>query len=328
MKCINRIKIIFIAGILTISFSFWGCQKKKDNVVADYETTHYNQNLYEGKLYAEDLCVAGQDVSIAEYTDDTNVHGAALFDIDNKNVLYSYQMHEKLYPASVTKILTALVALENGNLEDSVTISPTAAAASFPSDAQVIGLQQGDIWTLKDLLYALLLYSGNDAATAIAEHVSGSEEAFVELMNARAGELMANNTHFTNPHGLHDADHYTTAYDLYLIFNECIKNDTFVDIIETDSYDVAYTHADGSSATLKVTPTNLYAKGAVDEPAGYTIVGGKTGTTGEAGYCLILLERNSENTPYISVVMGASDKPALYADMTSLIEVIPEGNTQ
>ena len=209
-----------------------------------------------------------------------------------------------------------------------VIISPTASAASFPSDAQVIGLQQGDTWKLKDLLYALLLYSGNDAATAIAEHVSGSEEAFVEQMNARAGELMANNTHFTNPHGLHDADHYTTAYDLYLIFNECIKNDTFVDIIGTDSYDVSYTRADGSSAVLTVTPTNLYAKGAADKPEGYTIVGGKTGTTGEAGYCLILLERNTENVPYISVVMGASDKPALYADMTSLIEAIPEDNAQ
>lgn len=327
MKCINKVKFVFAAGMLTAAFSFSGCQAKEENVVAGYETAHYNQNLYEGKLYAEELCVAQEDVSLDGYTDDTGIHGAALFDINDKNVLYSYQMHERLYPASVTKIMTALLALENGSLDDSVTINASAAAASFPSDAQVIGLKQGDTWTLKDLLYALLLYSGNDAATAIAEHISGSEDAFVEQMNARAGELMANNTHFTNPHGLHDAEHYTTAYDLYLIFNECISNDTFVEIIETDSYDVTYTHADGSLDSLTVTPTNLYAKGTVDEPAGYTIVGGKTGTTGEAGYCLILLERDAEDAPYISVVMGAPDKPALYADMTSLIEAIPGDST-
>ena len=121
--------------------------------------------------------------------------------------------------------MTALLALENGNLEDTVTISKTAAAASFPSDAQVCGLREGEVWTLEDLLNALLLYSGNDAASAIAEHIAGTEESFVNMMNSRARELMANNTHFTNPHGLHDDEHYTTAYDLYLIFNECIKNE-------------------------------------------------------------------------------------------------------
>ena len=323
MKCINKLKIVLMSGMLTAALLFSGCKEEDKAAVAAFEAENYNDNLYQGSLYAENLCVAGENIALAEYAEDTSVHGAALFDLNNSNVLYAYQMHEKLYPASVTKIMTALLALEYGGLEEPVIISQTAAAASFPSDAQVIGLQQGDNWTLKDLVYALMLYSGNDAATAIAEHIAGSEEAFVEMMNVRAKELMANNTHFTNPHGLHNDEHYTTAYDLYLIFNECIKNETFVTIIETASYDVAYTHADGTAASMTVMPTNLYAKGTVDRPENCTIIGGKTGTTGEAGYCLILLERDTQNNPYVSVVMGASTKPALYADMTSLIEAIP-----
>lgn len=169
------------------------------------------------------------------------------------------------------------------------------------------------------------MYSGNDAATAIAEYVGGSEEAFVNMMNRRAQELMANETHFMNPHGLHDDNHYTTAYDLYLIFNECIKHEDFVNIIQSEAYTAHYTDVDGNSQEALFTPTNLYAQGEVDVPENVTIVGGKTGTTDEAGYCLILMEKDSSDNPYISIVMGASEKPVLYEDMTSLIEAIPSG---
>ena len=110
------------------------------------------------------------------------------------------------------------------------------------------------------------MYSGNDAATAIAEYVGGSEEAFVNMMNRRAQELMANGTHFMNPHGLHDDNHYTTAYDLYLIFNECIKHEDFVNIIQSEAYTAYYTDVDGNSQEALFTPTNLYAQGEVDVP--------------------------------------------------------------
>ena len=299
-----------------------GCSGEPKALVTEFEKAHYNTELYESTLYAEELCVAETDVALEGYEGDTALHASSLFDLENKNVLYSWQSHERLYPASTTKIMTALLALENGNLEDTVTISKTAAAASFPSDAQVCGLREGEVWTLEDLLNALLLYSGNDAASAIAEHIAGTEESFVNMMNSRARELMANNTHFTNPHGLHDDEHYTTAYDLYLIFNECIKNEHFVEIISSDSYTAVYTAADGSQQEMTFTPTNLYAKGVVEEPDNVTIVGGKTGTTDEAGCCLILLVRDSQNRPYISIVMGAPDKSTLYEDMTSLIEKI------
>lgn len=322
MRCTSKGRLCLI-GCMAFAFLYLsGCSGEPKALVTEFEKAHYNTELYESTLYAEELCVAETDVALEGYEGDTALHASSLFDLENKNVLYSWQSHERLYPASTTKIMTALLALENGNLEDTVTISKTAAAASFPSDAQVCGLREGEVWTLEDLLNALLLYSGNDAASAIAEHIAGTEESFVNMMNSRARELMANNTHFTNPHGLHDDEHYTTAYDLYLIFNECIKNEHFVEIISSDSYTAVYTAADGSQQEMTFTPTNLYAKGVIEEPDNVTIVGGKTGTTDEAGCCLILLVRDSQNRPYISIVMGAPDKSTLYEDMTSLIEKI------
>lgn len=326
MKCINKSKRFFLIGLTAaLILPQTGCgNEQQTSCVTEFEKQNYNKSLYEGSLMATELCVAREDVSLADYEGDTQVHAAALFDLERAEVLYSYQMHERLYPASVTKIMTALLALERGDLSDTVTISKTASAASFPSDAQVCGLREGEQWSLEALLNALLLYSGNDAATAIAEHIAGSEQAFVALMNARARELMANNTHFMNPHGLHDDEHYTTAYDLYLIFKECIKDERFVKIIQSDSYTANYLGADGERLTETFEPTNLYAKGTVQKPSNVTIAGGKTGTTGEAGYCLILLEYDAQMRPYISVVMGADDKPSLYEDMTSMIQAIPE----
>ena len=296
MRCISRAKSAALVCVALISLFTGGCIGGKGATpVTAYELKNYNQDLYQGKLYAEELCVAQNDVALEGYTEDTELHSAALFDLTGERVLYSYKAHERLYPASTTKLMT------------------------------VCGLAKGEVWTLRDLLGALLLYSGNDAATAIAEYVGGSEEAFVNMMNRRAQELMANGTHFMNPHGLHDDNHYTTAYDLYLIFNECIKHEDFVNIIQSEAYTAYYTDVDGNSQEALFTPTNLYAQGEVDVPENVTIVGGKTGTTDEAGYCLILMEKDSSDNPYISIVMGASEKPVLYEDMTSLIEAIPSG---
>ena len=327
MKCINRVRLLIVFLLLASCFCLCGCMTKEpeSKIVTEFEKDNYNANLYEGKLFAQELCVSPDDTAFVdvEYPDEAELHAAALFDLADHTVLYSYCAHEKLYPASVTKIMTALIALEKGNLEDQVTISSHAAAAAFPPDASVCGLVEGQVWSLKDLLNALMIRSGNDAAAAIAEHIGGSEEAFVSLMNIRARELMANNTHFMNPHGLHDDAHYTTAYDIYLIFKECIKDERFIDIISSNSYTASYVEADGSAGSQELLPTNYYARGLADRPENVTIVGGKTGTTGEAGNCLVLLEQDENNRSYISIIMGAPDKAVLYADMTSLILAIP-----
>lgn len=298
-----------------------GCQTEREIPVTEYLLTNYNAPLERGALISEELCVSQEDISLVKYADDTNVNSAALFDVSNKQVLYSYSAHDRVYPASITKIMTALLALENGDLSSEVTISKNAAASSFSIYAQVCGLEEGDIWTLNDLLNALLLYSGNDTAVAIAEHIAGSEEAFVQIMNERAESLMAYNTHFCNPHGLHEEDHYTTAYDIYLIFQECIKNETFVNIINQDECTVSFIR-NGVTQEASFKATNWYAQGIVSSPENVEILGGKTGTTDEGGYCLVLLERDELKKNYISIVMGAPVKADLYTDMTALIESI------
>lgn len=293
------------------------------DAVVTYEKENYNRNMYEDHLFAENLCVAANDVSIEGFEGDSTLHASALFDLNDSRVAFASKIHDRIYPASTTKILAALVAINNSNLDDVVTVSQSAAAGSFAIDAQVCGLQAGDTLTMEALLYGLLLHSGNDNAVAIAEYVSGSAESFADMMNAQAASLMATNTHFVTPNGLHDSEHYTTAYDLYLIFNECIKNQSFVDIISASSYTANITGADGSVRQLTWEPTSFYARGEAALPQGASVIGGKTGYTGEAGNCLILLDKDAGGSPYISIVMGAESKPLLYEDMTAIIDQIP-----
>jgi D-alanyl-D-alanine carboxypeptidase len=274
-------------------------------------------------LYAENLCVADGDVSIDGFTGDSTLYAAALFNVDQQTVDYAYNIHDKVYPASTTKILTALVAINHSNMDDVVTVSKEASASSFDADAQVCGLQEGDQLTMEALLNGLLLHSGNDSAVAIAEYVGGSIEGFSALMNEQAQALRATNTHFVSPNGLHDEEHYTTAYDLYLIFNECIKHEEFLNIIQSSSYTADITGADGSTSQTTWYPTSYYAKGAVELPYGATVIGGKTGYTGEAGNCLILLDEDDTGNSYISIVMGAETKDLLYEDMSAVINQIP-----
>ncbi len=285
--------------------------------IKEYEKDSYTGSIYQGQMFAQDLCVASDDVQLSGFEDDTTLHGAALFDLENESVIYGYNLYDRLYPASTTKVLTAYVALKYGNLEDQVTVS--ANATDFNWDESICGLQTGDTLSMYDLLCGLMLVSGNDAAAAIAEHISGSTEEFAELMNREAAALGATGTHFVNPHGLPDDNHYTTVYDLYLFFNACMKDERFVDIISMDSYTVELKGADGTVRTDEWEPTHFYASGEATAPEGIHIVGGKTGTTLKAGNCVILYEEASDGSPYISVIMGAETKPLLYEEMNRLL---------
>ena len=201
--------LLFLALIGTLMLILHDNAK---DFVSEYEKTHYRKSLYKAETFASQLCVTDADVAMEGYTQDASLHAVGLFDVQGKNVLYADQIFEPLYPASTTKIMTAYVALKYGNLDDMVTVSERAT--DFAEDEQVCGLQAGDQLSLRDLLNGLLLYSGNDCAVAIAEHVSGSVEAFVDKVNEEARNLGATGTHFVNPHGLQNEDHYTTAYDL------------------------------------------------------------------------------------------------------------------
>lgn len=327
MKCIGKVyKSVLVVVSSALFLSACGFHSK--TIVADYEAETYNKSLYKETLYASDLCVASDDVSLDGISslDTDQLYSVALFDLDGKNVTFSYDMFQKVYPASTTKLMTALVAFKYADLSDVVTVSSRADKDSFAADEQTCGLETGDQLTLRDLLYGLLLYSGNDNAVAIAEHIGGTMEEFAEMMNEEAEEILATGTHFVNSSGLHDEDHYTTAYDLYLIFNQCMKYDTFLEIISSKSYTADITGADGSVRQVTWEPTNYYATGEAALPENATVIGGKTGTTEAAGNCLVLLEEDEEKHPYISIVMGAETKALLYQDMTALINAIPGEN--
>lgn len=329
MKCIGKcskvIAMLSLTTMITTGCSgTWNIFGGRD-VVAEYESENYNKNIYKGKLFASDLCVASGDVELkgVSSTETSTLHSAGLFDVDDGKVEFSYQMFDKVYPASTTKIMTALVALENADLSDVVTVSQDADVSNFASDEATCGIKAGDQITLSDLLYGLLLHSGNDNAVAIADYIAGSEDEFAKMMNKEAKKLMATGTHFVNSNGLHNDNHYTTAYDLYLIFNECIKHDDFVKIIRAKSHTANITGSDGTARSVTWEPTNFYATGEAEKPDNVTVIGGKTGTTELAGNCLILLTEE-ENHPYISIVMNADTKPLLYKDMTAIVEAIPE----
>ena len=161
-------------------------------------------------------------------------NSAIAIDADNLSVLYGKNINTTVYPASITKIMTAILALENLNLNDSVIVSKNAI--KIPWDSSSIYLKEGEILTVKELLYGLLLNSGNDAANVLAEAVSGSIDEFIVLMNNKAKELGCSGTNFINAHGYSDDNHYTTALDIVKIFDYCIKNETFMEIISTKKY--------------------------------------------------------------------------------------------
>lgn len=310
------IALTVFAGVVTTGgIVIWN---NSGNYSLTYEKKAYNKSVYQGKLFSSDLCVASGEVSLEGFEPNGSIHAAGLFDLSEDNVVCGYKLFDRLYPASTTKTLTAYLALKYGKLDDIVTVSEHAT--DFNWDESTCGLNTGDKLTLYDLICGLMLQSGNDCATAIAEYISGSEEGFVQLMNEEALALGATGTHFVNPHGLHDNEHYTTAYDLYLIFNACLKNQVFVDIISMDYYTASITGADGSVRALQWNPTNYYSTGEAVSPEGIQVFGGKTGTTDQAGNCVILYEENPEEKSYISVIMGAEDKSELYLQMNELLE--------
>ena len=325
----NRIAAVFITALLCLILSGCSLLGSKEEELTPEQRSYLAMSSYEADYLYPDpysvsnhLCVTSTDVSISGY-EQNGVSGATgLFDVTNEKVLEANGIFTKQYPASTTKLMTCLLALKMCDMDEIITVSPNLE--NLDKDSSVAGLKVGDQVTVLDMLYALMLASGNDAALALAEHIAGSEESFAALMNDTAEELLCTGTHFVNSHGLHDEEHYTTAYDLYLIFNECIKYDTFNTIIDTPSYTGTITRENGSQVLKEWEATNYYFKGIVDLPSNVTVMGGKTGTTDEAGACLVLLSRDNSGNPYISVVLNADNKTSLYREMTELMEAIPE----
>ena len=243
-----------------------------------------------------------------------------VIDANSKTILWGKNIHDPHYPASITKIMTALVALKYGNLDDQVTVTETAKDIEYGSS--VCDIQVGDVLSLRQLVYGLLIASGNDAAMMIAEHVGGSVDQFVALMNEEAAALGATDTHFMNPHGLTAEGHYTSVYDIYLMFNAALEYDVFQDAISRTNYYAEYTRGDGSAVAVTWESTDWYFSGAAEAPDGVTVFGGKTGTTDDAGNCLALMSKDQYGNPYLSIILHADTKDSLYEEMNQLLSLI------
>lgn len=245
---------------------------------------------------------------------DINASSAILIDGDTGKILYEKSAYEKREPASTTKIMTALLTLEHTKLDDIATVS-SEAITSVPSGYSSDLLKMGEELTIEDLLYALLLPSSNEAANVLAMHVAGSVDSFASMMNTKAVELGCKNTHFTNPNGVHDEDHYTTAYDLAILAREAMKNDTFKKIVSTASYTLPSTNK-YSRIDRTLISTNDLIKKQSDNYYEYAI-GIKTGFTTPAKNCLVSSAVKDGKT-LIAVVLGASTDNNRYTDAKTL----------
>lgn len=317
---IKQFLVILFLILIVIAIGVGFKMILNQSVVTKYEKKNYNTALYEAELFSDDICVVTDNVSYDAFQTEDEFYSSALFNLEDDSVLLAENMHEKVYPASTTKLMTFHLALKYGNLDDIVTISKTATI--LPSGSSRAWLKVSDQMSLRDLLYSMMIASGNDSAIAIAEYISGSEEEFAKLMNEEAKLLGATNTNFVNSHGYHDDNHYTTAYDLYLIMNQCLKYDEFLELISTETYKTAITEPNGYQRKVEWIQTNFFLNGMYEVPEGVTVIGGKTGTTDEAKNCLMLYCLDKDSVPHLAIIMGAETRDDLYKNMSSLISTL------
>ena len=266
-----------------------------------------------------DICVGGDNVACDGITLQGNERGA-LFSLDERRVIFSKDMHQRIYPASITKLMTAILALKSGKMDEEVEIN--WQDLELESGSQVVGFRIGDKVTMHELMRGLLIHSGNDAAQAVARCVGGTQARFVEMMNEELDALGCTGSHFMNPTGLHDENHYTTVYDIYLMLNEAMKYDEFMNIVQISVYDLMYHDAEGNEKHVTLDSTDKYLTGEVEPPKDVSVLGGKTGTTSAAGSCLAVISRNAYGQFYISVVVRAETKEALYEDMNLMLSKV------
>lgn len=238
--------------------------------------------------------------------------GAVLMDAATGNLLYSKEAETKFYPASITKLMTALLVAEKCSLDDTVTFSKTAVT-NLESGAVTLGLVEGDKLTVRQSLYGLLLKSANEVANGLAEHTAGSISKFADMMNARAKELGCMNTNFVNPNGLNNSNHYTTPHDMALIARAAFQNGTVSKIASTLSYQIPATQK-AAARTISLGHKMLYPN---DARYYQGVIGGKTGYTSLAGNTLVTCAER-DGVRLIAVIMKS--KSTQYTDTSALLD--------
>lgn len=311
---INRIALILLVCIL-----FTGCQSKiklldvnsKENISMEISSPE------RGKLLGEDLVVVQEDVNASEIN---SLYAGILVNTKEQKLLISKNAYERVYPASITMLATALTILENMDLDKEITVSKKSLKDL--SGASTVGLKVGDKLTVEQLLYGMILSSGIDAANTLAIECSGSIKAFAKLMNQTVAKIGCVDTYFTNPGGITDVNHYTTVYDLYILMNHLMQNYEFMQMMGHKSFNAIYKQKKGSVNKQTYTSTISYLNGDRKVPSTVTVLGGKTGTTASAGCCLALFLQDTKGKNYIAIGMKAADKDTLYSQMEILIQKI------
>lgn len=288
-KIFYKIFIIFFILLFVIS-NFSLCDDLDDNEVIDVDSEIVSLNSSKNEIKSPD----------------TNSRACVVIDRNTNTILYGKNEKQKRKMASTTKIMTATVIIENFNLNDTIEVSKKAAGTG----GSRLGLKSGDKITINDLLYGLMLRSGNDAAVALAEYAGGSIKGFAELMNKKASELGLTNTHFETPHGLDSDEHYTTAYELAILSNYALNNPTFAQIVGTKNYTI----------TINGYPKQLNN---TNELLGNLngVYGVKTGFTNGANRCLVTACKRND-MDIICVVLGADTKKFRTLDSIKLINYV------
>ena len=253
-----------------------------------------------------------------------------LIERSSNRILFEKNAYEIMYPASTTKILTAIVVLENAELDELATVSKNALE-TIPNGYVTCNLQIGEELSVKDLMYALMVKSANDAAVVLAEHVGGSVEGFADMMNQKAKEIGCKNTHFVNPNGIHDENHYTTAYDLYLMADYALSfkhTNEFRDFVSRTSYTLPATNLYPADDRIFSTTNELIKINNNDRIDNYyykNALGIKTGHTSQAGYCLVS-SSSRDDLEFISVILdGGFDSRGLSERYTETIKLFNFG---
>lgn len=320
-------KVLLITVLSAFMFIFTGCSSEKtmfpfvsaNSSVSDVTSVIKSGTAYCADTFSKNVCTIPVD-SIEKDKDDKLTAGGLLsVDIDDNKIIYADAIYDKLYPASLTKLATALVCLKYGKFSDDVVVSYKASHIT-EQGAKLCFLQEGDVVNFEVLLTSFLVYSGNDAGVALAEHISGSVEEFVKLMNNELKSIGAVDTHYVNPHGLPDDNHYTTVYDIYLMLNALSSYDKFLEMTSKPSYTAKFKDASEKDITKVYESTDKFLTGDVKLPKGVKIIAGKTGTTFAAGSCLAVLSEGADSHKYISIVMKAYSSESLYYQMTKLLK--------
>lgn len=342
VQCAIRCTILFLilaAIIIFIVFAVKSCTKKnpKKTATAGEVQTQENQsdknsggdnadgeaNVQQTENPSQKMEYPAQSADYQDITDSEILSPyIAVLNVTDNQLIAGRNAETRMYPASMTKVMTLIVAVEHiENPDSTFTMTSEIIDPLYRDSASRAGFEPGEAVTAKDMMYGLILPSGADSAVGLAEMVSGSEEEFVRLMNQKCEELGLRNTHFTNTSGLHNEDHYTTPVEMAMILQYAMENETCAEILSTYQYTTGVTdkHPEGILLT-----STMFSRMYGNEVAGVEIKAGKTGYTQEAKHCLVSYAE-SGGKKYIAVTAGAEGKWGVIYDDFKLYEALCEG---